>query len=68
MQWVGSLLWHWSDPWPGDFHVPQMQPKKQNFGSSHHGEAETNPTRNHEVVGSIPGLDQWVKDPVLLVV
>ena len=25
----------------------------------------TNPTRNYEVVGSIPGLDQWVKDPVL---
>ena len=25
----------------------------------------TNPTRNHEVVGSIPTLDQWVKDPVL---
>ena len=24
-----------------------------------------NPTRNHEVVGSIPGLTQWVKDPVL---
>ena len=22
----------------------------------------TNPTRNHEVVGSIPGLDQWVKE------
>ena len=21
----------------------------------------TNPTRNHEVVGSIPGLAQWVK-------
>ena len=25
----------------------------------------TNPTRNHEVVSSIPGLAQWVEDPVL---
>ena len=25
----------------------------------------TNPTRNHEVVGSIPALAQWVEDPVL---
>ena len=24
----------------------------------------TNPTRNHEVVGSIPALAQWVNDPV----
>ena len=31
------------------------------------GAEEMDPTRNHEVVGSIPGLTaQWVKDPVLL--
>ena len=35
-------------------------------GSSHHSSAEMNLTRNHEVVGLIPALTQWVKDPALL--
>ena len=25
----------------------------------------TNPTRNHEVEGSVPALAQWVRDPAL---
>ena len=33
--------------------------------SSRRGAAETNPTRNHAVTGSIPSLAQWVKDLVL---
>ena len=31
----------------------------------HHGAAELNPARNHEVEGSITGLTQWVKDLTL---
>ena len=31
-----------------------------NVGSSHRGAVETNLTRNHEVIGSIPDLAQWV--------
>ena len=33
--------------------------------SSRRGAGEPNPTMNHEVVGLIPGLTQWVRDPVL---
>ena len=56
--------------------LPKQRPKKimvkghikkktGGGGSSHHGTEETNPTRNHEVVGLILGLTHWVKDLVL---
>ena len=43
----------------------KLKKKKRYFGSSCHGTAETNLTRNHEVAGLIPGLAQWVKDLAL---
>ena len=39
---------------------------KIHIRSSHHGSVETNPTRIHEDVGSVPGHAQWIKDPALL--
>ena len=39
---------------------------KQFHRTSCRGTAETNPTRSHEVAGSIPGLAPWVKDLTLL--
>ena len=35
------------------------------FWSSCCGAVKMNPTSNHEVVGSIPGLAQWAEDPAL---
>ena len=44
----------------------QLNVKNEIRGSSCHGTAEMNPTRNHEVAGLTPGLAQWVKDLALL--
>ena len=43
-----------------------METLVKNTGSSCRGAAETNPTRNQKVAGSIPGLALWVKDPAWL--
>ena len=45
---------------PGNFSCTEKK-----SGSSRCGAAETNPTRKHEVSGSIPDLSQWVKNLVL---
>ena len=39
--------------------------RRKNTRDFHHGTVEMNPTRNHEVSGSILGLAQWAKDLVL---
>ena len=43
-----------------------MVQKKADLGVPVVAQWLTNPTRNHEVVSSIPGLAQWVKDLALL--
>ena len=48
------------------FAKPLHEPfKKWNFRVPVVAQWLTNPTRNHEVLGSIPGLAQWVKDLAL---
>ena len=63
-------LQHWLqlrlgyDPWPRNS-ICRREAEKENKRNSRCGTAETNPTRNHEVAGLIPGLTQWVEGPAL---
>ena len=45
--------------------VLQTKVRLVSLGVSVVAQRLTNPTRNHEVEGSILGLAQWVKNPVL---
>ena len=74
------LLWLWCRPaatapistlaWEPPFAagVALEKTKRENiymFRSSHYGSKEMDLISIHEDVFSIPGLDQWVKDPAL---
>ena len=69
-----ALLWLWCRPaaiapirplaWEPPYATGEAL-KRQKTGVPVVAQWLTNPTRNHEVAGSVPALAQWVDDPAL---
>ena len=55
----------WEPPYASGAALKSKENKKQKQGVPVVAQWLTNPTRNHEVAGSVPGLAQWFKDPAL---
>jgi len=58
----------WEPPYAADAALKRQKRKKikeKKYGVPVVAQWLTNPTRNHEVAGSVPALAQWVNDPAL---